>query len=96
MKPREPLDEGQRDMFRARLDQIIDMRHEKAELARRIDWRHLAERFGELYSDEPGRSALPVRLMAGAANAQIRREPVRRGSVRPVGGKPVLPIYLLQ
>jgi IS5 family transposase len=65
MKPREPLDEGQRDMFRARLDQIIDIGHEKAVLARRIDWRHLAERFGELYSDEPGHPALPVRLMAG-------------------------------
>ncbi len=31
MKPREALDEGQRDMFRARLDQIIDMGHEKYE-----------------------------------------------------------------
>ena len=65
MKPREALDEGQRDMFRARLDQIIDMGHPKAVLARRIDWRHLAERFGECYSLEPGHPALPTRLMAG-------------------------------
>jgi transposase, IS5 family len=65
MKPCEPLDEGQRDMFRARLDQIIDMGHPKAVLARQIDWRHLAERFGQAYSDEPGHPALATRLMAG-------------------------------
>ena len=65
MKPREALDEGQRDMFRSRLDQIIDMGHPKAVLARQIDWRHLAERFGECYSQEPGHPALPTRLMAG-------------------------------
>ena len=65
MKPREALDEGQRDMFRSRLDQIIDMGHPKAVLARQIDWRHLAERFGEAYSEVPGHPALPTRLMAG-------------------------------
>ena len=65
MKPREALDEGQRDMFLARLDQIIDMGHPKAVLARQIDWRHLAERFGACYSDAPGHPALPTRLMAG-------------------------------
>ena len=65
MKPREALDEGQRDMFRSRLDQIIDMGHPKAVLARKIDWRHLAERFGERYSLEPGHPALSTRLMAG-------------------------------
>jgi transposase, IS5 family len=65
MKPREALETGQSDMFRSRLDQIIDMRHPKAVLARQIGWRHLAERFGECYSDEPGHPALPVRLMAG-------------------------------
>jgi transposase, IS5 family len=65
MKPREALDEGQRDMFQARLDQIIDMGHPKAVLARQIDWRHLAQRFGACYSDESGHPALPTRLMAG-------------------------------
>ena len=65
MKPREALDEGQRDMFQARLDQIIDMGHPKAVLARQIDWRHLAQRFGACYSDELGHPALPTRLMAG-------------------------------
>jgi transposase, IS5 family len=65
MKPREALDSGQNDIFRSRLDQIIDMSHPKAVLARQIDWRHLAERCGERYSEEPGHPALPTRLMAG-------------------------------
>ena len=65
MKPREALETGQNDMFRSRLDQIIDMGHPKAVLARKIDWRHLAARFGECYSLEPGHPALPTRLMAG-------------------------------
>ena len=29
MKSREPVDDGQQDLFRARLDQIIDMKHLK-------------------------------------------------------------------
>ena len=33
MKPREPVDDGQQDLFRARLDQIIDMKHPKVVLA---------------------------------------------------------------
>jgi IS5 family transposase len=65
MKPREPVETGQNDMFRSRLDQIIDMGHEKAVLANRIDWQFLAERFGEAYSDEAGHPPLPTRLMAG-------------------------------
>jgi transposase, IS5 family len=73
MKPREALDEGQGDMFRSRLDQIIDMGHPKAVLARQIDWRHLAGRFGECYSLEPGHPALPTRLMAGCKSSNIPR-----------------------
>ena len=65
MKPREVLETCQSDMFRSRLDQIIDMRHPKAVLARQIDWRHLAERCGECYNDVPGHPALSTRLMAG-------------------------------
>jgi transposase, IS5 family len=65
MKPREALETGQNDMFRSRLDQIIDMGHPKAVLARQIDWLHLAERFGECYSEVPGHPALATRLMAG-------------------------------
>jgi hypothetical protein len=39
MRPRERRDSGGQDLFRARLDQIIDLNHELAKLARAIDWR---------------------------------------------------------
>src|SRR6202021_4135095 len=67
MRPREPADSGGQDLFRARLDQIIDLNHELAKLARAIDWRFLEEKFGAVYTDKPGRPPLPTRLMAGLA-----------------------------
>jgi len=67
MRPRERRDEGEQDLFRSRLDQIIDMNHALVKLARAIDWGFLEERFGEVYEDVPGRPPLPTRLMAGLA-----------------------------
>ena len=54
MKPREPIETGQHDIFRSRLDQIIHMGHEKVALAAKIDWRFLSDTFGEAYTDRPG------------------------------------------
>ena len=67
MRPKERRDSGQTDMFRARLDQIVDTNHALAKLGRQIDWRFLEERFGAVYSDKPGQPPLPTRLMAGLA-----------------------------
>ena len=67
MRPKERRDSGQNDLFRARLDQIVDMGHPLAKLARSIDWGFLEERFGAVYSDKPGHPPLPTRLMAGLA-----------------------------
>jgi hypothetical protein len=50
MRPRERRDSGERDLYRARLDQIIDLNHELAKLARAIDWRFLEEKFGAVYT----------------------------------------------
>ena len=58
---------GEQDLFRARLDQIINMNHELVRLADAIDWSFLEARFGEVYSDGPGMPPLPTRLMAGLA-----------------------------
>lgn len=65
MRPKEHQDSGQNDLFRARLDQIVDTSHPLAKLAAAIDWRFLEERFGAVYSDGPGQPPLPTRLMAG-------------------------------
>lgn len=66
-RPREQRDTGEHDLFRSRLDQIINMKHELVRLADMIDWPHLEDRFGEVYSDGPGMPPLPTRLMAGLA-----------------------------
>lgn len=42
MKPKEPVKTGQHDMFRLRLDQIIDMAHEKVILAGAMGWQFLS------------------------------------------------------
>ena len=67
MRPRERRETGKQDLFRSRLDQIIDLNHALAKLARTIDWRFLEERFGAVYTDGPGQPPLPTRLMAGLA-----------------------------
>jgi len=65
MRPKERREGSEQDLFRARLDQIIDLDHALVRLARAIDWRFLEEKLGAVYTDEPGRPPLPTRLMAG-------------------------------
>ncbi len=64
MKPkkqeRKPID----DIFRLRLEQILDQRHALYCLAGKISWSLVEERFGGLYS-EKGRPGIPIRLMVG-------------------------------
>ena len=67
MRPIEREDGGQKDMFRSRLDQIVNLNHELAKLGRAIDWRFLETKFGAVYKDGPGQPPLPTRLMAGLA-----------------------------
>ncbi len=67
MRPKERRESGEQDLFRSRLDQIIDRDHALVKLAKAIDWRFLEEKFGAVYSDKPGHPPLPTRLMAGLA-----------------------------
>ena len=67
MKPRERRETGEQDLFRSRLDQIINLQHELVKLAKAISWRFIEERCGVVYSDGPGMPPLPTRLMAGLA-----------------------------
>ena len=66
MKPRQQL-RGQDDLFRSRLDQIIDMKHALVQLAGLINWRFIEAKLGVVYTDGPGQPPLPTRLMAGLA-----------------------------
>src|ERR1700752_441796 len=67
MRPKERRDSGQIDLFKARLDQIVDLGHPLAKLAAAIDWGFLERRLGAVYTDAPGQPPLPTRLMAGLA-----------------------------
>src|SRR3981189_1285463 len=67
MRRRERRETGEQDLFRSRLDQIIDMKHPLVALARTVDWGFVEGRFGEVCTDDPGHPPLPTRLMAGLA-----------------------------
>ena len=45
MQPKERRETNEQDLFRSRLDQIIDLQHALVRLARAIDWRFLEEKF---------------------------------------------------
>ena len=67
MRPKERRDSGQKDFFRARLDQIVDMAHPLCKLAAPSIGVFSRQRFGAGYSDAAGHPPLPTRLMAGRA-----------------------------
>jgi transposase, IS5 family len=67
MRPRELHDSGQNDLFRSRLDQIIDLKHALVKLSHVVNWQFLKSTFGDVYCDGVGQPPLPTRLMAGLA-----------------------------
>ena len=67
MRPNERKITGQADIFRSRLDQIIDLNHPLVRLGQKIDWTFLETKLGAVYTDKPGRPPLATRLMAGLA-----------------------------
>jgi IS5 family transposase len=60
-----PREERHKDLFRPPLDEIIDLSHPLARLAREIDWGFLDGRFSSVCRAGPGQPALPTRLVAG-------------------------------
>ncbi len=65
MKPRETEKSGAEDLFRERLENLIDLRHRLVKLAEAFDWPVFEEAFGALYDAEQGRPGVPIRLMVG-------------------------------
>jgi IS5 family transposase len=53
------------DLFRSRLDQILNRKHPLFVLADQIDWDFFEREFGSLYVPNVGRPGLPIRLMVG-------------------------------
>ena len=64
MRPKKHEATGSGDLFRARLDQIINMKHELVQLAGKIDWEWIDGEIAPLYSDQ-GRPGIETRFMIG-------------------------------
>jgi len=60
-----PTVKDQENMFKSRLDQILDHKHPLFVLAGKIDWKYFENELGEYYAEGRGRPALPIRLMVG-------------------------------
>jgi IS5 family transposase len=57
------IDQG--DLFRSRLNQILNRRHPLYRLADTIDWSVFDKDFGRLYVENVGRPGLSIRLLVG-------------------------------
>jgi transposase, IS5 family len=64
MRPKKPETTRSGDLFRARLDQIINLKQELAQLAGKIDWDFIDGEIARLYSDK-GRPGIPTQFAIG-------------------------------
>ena len=58
------LQENQRELFRTRLEDLINPHHELVLLSKRIDWQYFEDTFKPYYSDK-GAPGVPIRTMVG-------------------------------
>lgn len=66
MRPKDTsFTETHGDLFRSRLEQILDRKHPLYVLAEKIDWQRFDQSFGALFAQKHGRPALPTRLVVG-------------------------------
>ena len=64
MRPRKPIKSDHDDFFLVRLRHLINLRHELALLADRIDWDRIDEQVAPFFSDK-GRPAESTRFIMG-------------------------------
>src|ERR1017187_10160688 len=82
MKPRpKPQDSGTEELFRSKLKNIINLRHEPVRLGELIDWARLEAHFAPYYS-EAGRPGLPIRLVMGLRLRQSYVRVARRAAMK--------------
>jgi len=53
---------NEHDLFRSRLDQILNDKHPLYRLANAIDWSYFDKELGSTYVDKKGRPGKPTRL----------------------------------
>jgi len=94
MRPKKHETTGSGDLFRARLDQIINMRHELVQLAGKIDWEFIDGEIAPLYSDggRPGglatRCSAPVLVLEPGDVGLGHRKPTAMGRCRAAAPPP--------
>jgi IS5 family transposase len=64
MRPKKIVPTNELDLYRSRLDQIINRRHELVQLAGKIDWAWIDGEIAPLFAEQ-GRPAVPTRFMVG-------------------------------
>ncbi len=64
MRPKKPETTGEGDLFRSRLDQIINLKHELVQLGAKLDWDWIDREIAPLYSDK-GRPGIATRFVIG-------------------------------
>lgn len=64
MQPKK-IGQEQGDLYRARLEQILNRRHPLYVVSHKIEWGYFEEEFGSLYVEGRGRPGLPIRLLVG-------------------------------
>jgi IS5 family transposase len=64
MRPKKIVSTNELDIYRSRLDQIINRRHELVQLAGKIDWAWIDGEIAPLFAEQ-GRTAVPTRFMVG-------------------------------
>ena len=58
-------DQSQEELFKSRLDQMLDTQHPLFRLSNAIDWEFFEEEFGKFYTEKKGRPGKPIRLLVG-------------------------------
>jgi hypothetical protein len=79
MRPKKHKTTGSNDLFRARLDQIINMKHELVLLAGRIDWDWIDGEIAPLYS-----RPMPSCCMRPSRGSTAWREGMASGCGNPI------------
>ena len=84
MRPKKHETTGSADLFRARLEQIINMKHELVQLGGKIDWDWIDGEIAPLYSDK-GRPGIETRFVIGLLLAEAHLRAIRRRRLRALG-----------
>lgn len=65
MRPKSKKTDNRIQMFRERLDNILNRHHELFRFADMINWNSFEQEFGSLYAEKKGRPGIPIRLLVG-------------------------------